>query len=128
MTVLFISFFSICEELSLVYKHERVRIKEHMKTSHYLIHLVWKFNKKKKKDLFPSLTIHKEADFILHFSCENQRTKYPNQISFSLINCSSPQTRTLHSCAHGIKSWLFLDAALWGHFAVLPKGKVTQCP
>lgn len=42
-------FFSICTELSLVYKHERVGIKDHMETTHYLIQLVWKFNLIKRK-------------------------------------------------------------------------------
>lgn len=127
--VIFISFSSICKDLSLVYKHERVGIKKHMETTHYLFLLLWKFNlMKRNRRIFFPLTNHKKADLILHFSCENQGTEHPTQISFSLINCTSPQTRTLSFCAHGIKCWIFLDANLWGHFAVLPKGKVTQCP
>lgn len=89
---IYLIFFSICKELSLVYKHERVGIKEHMETSHYLIQLMWKFNliKRKRRIFFRPLTNHKEVDFILHLSCENHRTKHPNLISFSLINCTSP--------------------------------------
>lgn len=77
-------FFSICKELSLVYKHERVGIKEHMETTHYLIQLVWKFNlirRKRRIFFFPLQQIIKKL--ILSFISAvktnepNIQTKFP---------------------------------------------------